>query len=277
MLELPEAKTIAAQLNGAVAGRRIQAASAAQTPHGFAFYHGEPAGYSTLLEGLEIRKAEAHGGWVELSLGDARISLHDGANLRYLASGEPEPKKHQLYLLLDDGAALCCTVQMYAGIHAFREGELDGNFYYRAAREKPDPLSATFDEAYFDGMLAGAKPALSAKAFLATEQRIPGLGNGTLQDILFHAGIHPKTKLQSLADPARDRLYHSVKDTLRSMTDGGGRDTEKDLFGTFGGYRCVLSKNTLAYPCPQCGGGLLKQNYLGGAVYFCPTCQPEIK
>jgi formamidopyrimidine-DNA glycosylase len=41
---------------------------------------------------------------------------------------------------------------------------------------------------------------LSAKAFLATEQRIPGLGNGVLQDILFTAGIHPKRKMAAISE-----------------------------------------------------------------------------
>jgi formamidopyrimidine-DNA glycosylase len=58
------------------------------------------------------------------------------------------------------------------------------------------------------------------------------------------------------------------------MTESGGRDTEKDLFGAPGGYRTKLSKNTLAFPCVQCGGQLAKEAYMGGAVYYCPTCQP---
>ena len=60
------------------------------------------------------------------------------------------------------------------------------------------PLGDGFDAAYFDRLVAGAKPNLSAKAFLATEQRIPGLGNGVLQDILFNARIHPKRKMATL-------------------------------------------------------------------------------
>ena len=38
------------------------------------------------------------------------------------------------------------------------------------------------DHTCFFGLLDSAKPNLSAKAFLATKQRIPGLGNGVLQD-----------------------------------------------------------------------------------------------
>jgi formamidopyrimidine-DNA glycosylase len=57
------------------------------------------------------------------------------------------------------------------------------------------------------------------------------------------------------------------------MTNMGGRDTEKDLFGNIGGYKTILSKNTFKNPCPHCGDAIVKETYLGGAVYFCPTCQ----
>ena len=66
---------------------------------------------------------------------------------------------------------------------------------------------------------------------MATEQRIPGLGNGVLQDILFKSHIHPKRKLATLGDAELGRMYSSVKSTLRDMADRGGRDTEKDLLG----------------------------------------------
>ena len=106
---------------------------------------------------------------------------------------------------------------------------------------------------------------------MATEQRIPGLGNGVLQDILFKSRIHPKRRLATLGDAELGRMYSSVKSTLRDMADRGGRDTEKDLLGKPGGYKTLLSKNTFAEPCPGCGGAIVKEAYLGGAVYYCPV------
>ena len=138
----------------------------------------------------------------------------------------------------------------------------------------PDLLTNAFDEAYFDTLWNEAKPSLSAKAFLATEQRIPGLGNGVVQDILFNSGIHPKRKLETMNDENRKRMFNSVKSTLKEMVDCGGRDTEKDLFNQKGGYMTILSKNTLMHPCRKCGGGLIRQAFLGGNIYFCPVCQP---
>lgn len=66
----------------------------------------------------------------------------------------------------------------------------------------------------------------------------------------------------------------ALKSTLKDMRDGSGRDTEKDLYGKPGGYQTTLSSKTLAYPCRACGDGLKREAYLGGNIYFCPTCQP---
>ena len=98
-----------------------------------------------------------------------------------------------------------------------------------------------------------------------------------MQDILFKSHIHPKRRLATLGDVELGRMYSSVKSTLRDMADRGGRDTEKDLLGKPGGYKTLLSKNTFAEPCPGCGGAIVKEAYLGGAVYYCPVCQSLIK
>ncbi len=274
MLELPESQTLARQLRESILGKRIEKVQANATPHGFAFYHGDPAGYGGLLLGKTVEDVQVFGGQVEIIAGDARLVINDGVNMRLYPAGSKRPGKHQLFVELSDGSALICTVQMYGGMQAFKTGTYD-NPYYHVAKVKPSPLSDAFDEAYFGKMLAAAKETLSVKAFLATEQRIPGLGNGVLQDILFRARIHPKTKLSALTADQKARLFASVKDTLREMTDKGGRNTEKDLYGQPGGYPCLLSKNTLDKPCPVCSGALIRQAYLGGNIYFCPACQPE--
>jgi formamidopyrimidine-DNA glycosylase len=162
---------------------------------------------------------------------------------------------------------------MYGGMWCFKTGEFDSP-YYEVAREKPSPLTNDFNSDYFDRMVNDPDiQNLSTKALLATEQRIPGLGNGVLQDILYNAGIHPKRKVETLKDEEKESIFNSVKSTLKEMTELGGRDTEKNLFGEPGGYRTRLSKNTLDSPCPVCGGRIIKQAYMGGSIYFCSGCQ----
>ncbi len=278
MNELPESLTVAKQLRETVLGQRITHAVANASPHGFAFYFGEPNLYGDLLRGHVIEDAVSHGMYTELLLdGAVCVALFDGVNIRYCAPGAKVPEKHQLLLTLSDGSSLVCTIQMYGGIWAFAAGAADDNPYYRAAQDKPSPLSEAFDKAYFTKIMDDAPANTTAKALLATQQRIPGLGNGVLQDILFNARIHPKRKLATMSQGERDALFHSVKDTLSNMTRLGGRDVEKTLFGQAGGYQTRLSNKTLAQPCLDCGSSLVRQPYLGGNIYFCPACQPLVK
>jgi len=273
MIELPEAVNLAKQCTETIKGKKIKEVIAGYSPHKFAWFHGDPADYGSRLNNKTNGVAISHGGMVEIAVDDVNILFADGVALRFLRTNAKRPSKHQLLIDFEDGTALSASVQMYGGMWCFKTGEFD-NPYYEVAREKPSPLTNDFNSNYFDRMVNDPEiQNLSTKAFLATEQRIPGLGNGVLQDILYNAGIHPKRKVETLKDEEKESIFNSVKSTLSEMTEQGGRDTEKDLFGEPGGYRTRLSKNTLNSPCPVCGGRIIKQAYMGGSIYFCVGCQ----
>lgn len=272
MIELPEAISISHQINETISGKRIMNVTAAQSPHKFAWYFGNPQEYHKLLSGKSISMAIGYGGLVEIKADTAIILLGDGINLRYYAEGEKPPKKHQLHIEFEDNTSICFTVQMYGGLWAFEDGAND-NKYYLIAKEKPCPLSDSFNMDYFMKLLSQCSERTSLKAFLATEQRIPGLGNGILQDILFNAGLHPKKKINTLTEVDKESLFNSIKTTITEMVMAGGRDTERDLFGCFGRYKTILSKNTVNKPCPICGTIIKKEAYMGGSIYYCETCQ----
>jgi len=281
MIELPEAIVLARQLNDSIAGKRVEQVVAGATPHKLAWYYGDPAEYDALLCGRVIGRTQPYGGRVEISTagadGQSEVVLHfgDGVVLRYVGPEEARPAKHQLLVGFEDGSALIGTVAMYGGLWVFPAGAMSDNFYYTAAKEAVPPLTERFDYDYFLSLFDAKSTALSAKAFLATEQRIPGLGNGVLQDILLNAKVHPRTKMSSLSPAQRRQVYDSLKTTLAAMVADGGRDTERDLFGQPGGYQTMLSRNNIALTCPVCGGQVVKENYLGGAIYYCQTCQPR--
>lgn len=273
MIELPEAVSLARQVNDTLSGKRVSSVISQHTPHKLAWYYGEPADYTSLLAGRTVGPASALGSMVEVALGEARLLFSEGAGLRFHGKNEPRPERHQLLIEFAGGTALSASVQMYGGVGCFIDGSLD-NPYYRMAKEKPSPLTAGFSASYFSAMVsAPSVQKLSLKAFLATEQRIPGLGNGVLQDILFNAKMHPKKKVNTLSGEEQSRLFDSVKDTLGKMASLGGRDTELDLFGRSGGYRTLLSKNTSGKPCRSCGTAIKKEAYLGGSIYYCEYCQ----
>jgi formamidopyrimidine-DNA glycosylase len=214
---------------------------------------------------------EAFGGHLEIRADDLLIVI--STPIRYHAQNERLPNKHQLLVTFVDDSAFSCTVQMWGALACFSENERSDIPDYLISREKPSPLSDEFDRAYFDSLFDGKTDNLSAKAFLATEQRIPGLGNGVLQDILWTAKIHPRKKMVDLSRKEITQMYRAVKSVLQKMTHQGGRDTEFDLFGCTGGYQTILSKNTVGKACPICGTLIQKEPYLGGRIYFCNHCQ----
>ena len=272
MIELPEAAVLAKQINETVIGKKIKNVVAAHTPHKLAWYFGDPQQYRGLLTGKVVSGATSYGGQLEVAAGKTKLVFSDGVNLRYYGKGAKLPDKHQLLLEFDDGSSLVGWVQMYGGLSAFSEGKND-NKYYLVAKEKPFPLSSDFDQGHFKSLFDQSAAKLSLKAFLATEQRIPGLGNGVLQDILFNARMHPRKRTGSLSATDQKVLFDSIKNTLSEMTAKGSRDTENDLFGKPGAYKTKLSKNTVGQPCPVCGTLIKKEAYLGGSIYYCARCQ----
>jgi formamidopyrimidine-DNA glycosylase len=273
MIELPEALRIAGQINHTFVGKRITGVISEHTPHKLAWYYGDRSKYPELLIGQVIGEATSHGGLIEIIAGQARILLGEGLSIRFHKKGEPRPSKHQLLIEFHDGSALSGAVQMYGGMGAFLEGGLD-NPYYKVAKERPSPFSKAFDDEYFYSITTTPDAQkLSLKGLLATGQRIPGLGNGVLQDILFNAKMHPKRKANTLNKKESAALFRALKSTLSKMAAEGGRDTELDLFGRPGGYRTILSKKTVNTPCPACGTSISKEAYMGGSVYYCSRCQ----
>jgi len=216
MIEIPEVVVLADQINESMAGKRIKGIKIPRSPGRFSFYLGDPNDYDTLMRDSYICGGRAIGGMVEIMADDKRIVFSDGAIPRQFDRNEEPNRKSQLTIEFSDGSFLCVGIQLYGGLWCFSQGGFD-NIYYSVAQEKPSPLHSDFDKSYYLRLFETEKSEkLSLKAFLATEQRIPGLGNGTLQDILWTAELHPKAKVGSLSSDDRQRLLNSIKTCSRT-------------------------------------------------------------
>jgi formamidopyrimidine-DNA glycosylase len=275
MIELPEAMTIAGQINAALSGKRIVEGDRGTSAHKFAFYSRTAADYETILPGKTILGAEANGSLilVHLDHGYTLVLGSGGERILYHARKADLPAKRQLSLFFEDGSALSVSVQGWGFVQLLEEEEIAGHAYINS--QKPSPLSEAFTSEYFTSLFSELEPGdpRSVKYFLISSPGLLGFGNGCLQDILWHAGIHPRRRAVGLTGAERQALYGSVRSTLAQMAAAGGRDGDLDLFGCPGGYRRILHSKTAGLPCPACGGLVEKASYLGGAVYFCPKCQ----
>ena len=276
MIEAPEARYLCEQLTETVVGKRISDVFIQFSPHKFAWFNGNSDEFAEWLVDKRINSAQSQGGMVEITIEDKVLVLTDGVNLRYLTPGTKLPAKHQLLIAFEDESCLIASVRMYGGLRCYDKNAATGMLseYYRTAKSKPQVMSDAFSKEYFLGLINDeSAQKKSAKAFLATEQTVPGLGNGVLQDILYHAHIHPKKKIAALTDKEKENLFCQVKETMNDIYRQGGRNTESDLFGENGKYTACLSKDTAGKACPRCGETIVKENYLGGSIYYCRGCQ----
>ena len=82
MIELSESKALAQQITENLTGKTIKLVAAAQSPHKFAWYHGDPAEYYARLAGNAVISAESHGMFVQVDANSPTLLFSDGVNLR---------------------------------------------------------------------------------------------------------------------------------------------------------------------------------------------------
>ncbi|MFZ1063516.1 MAG: DNA-formamidopyrimidine glycosylase family protein [Acidimicrobiales bacterium] len=125
----------------------------------------------------------------------------------------------------------------------------------------PDALSLTRRQ--FDRVLRvgrGEGPAIKAR--LLDQSAVAGVGNLLGDEILFDAGIDPRTPTGLLDSTQRDRLYQSFTRTMRSLKKRGGSHLGAHMPGRFPGGVCPLD-----------GATMLSTTVGGRTTYWCPLHQ----
>jgi formamidopyrimidine-DNA glycosylase len=275
MIELPEAETLAREINETLAGKMIDTCIRGNSPHKFAFYTGTPADYARMLNGKTIGMARSRNSSIVISAepGYAVVLGDGGERIQFHEDEKTIPKKHQLLLNFSDGTALSVTVSGWGACRALPEAEIAKH----DCREikAPSPLSPDFTLDCFLSLFGVLEEndKRSVKFFIISQPGIPGVGNGYLQDILFRAKIHPRRRAADLSLKEKKALHKAIVETIHEAVKLCGRTDERDLFGHAGGYRRILDSTQVGQPCPRCGTPIEKISYLGGACYLCPKCQ----
>lgn len=275
MIELPEALTIARQMNKELKGKRIAYGNRGNAAHKFAFSSGSPDEYEALFKGRRMGEIAGHGSAILASIEPDYVLVLGGGGERILLHQDERtlPKKHHLLLHFEDGACLTVTVQGWGNTLLLPQAEAGAHPHVQ--KDRIPPLDDAFTWDYFRQLfnLVDKDSATSIKYFVISEPGVWGVGNGYLQDILFRAKIHPRRRVIDILERERRALYEAVVETLKQAVELGGRDTECDLYGNRGGYVSILSSKAKGQPCLECGTPIEKIQYLGGSCYFCPSCQ----
>jgi endonuclease-8 len=111
---------------------------------------------------------------------------------------------------------------------------------------------------------------------LLTQRAVAGIGNVFKSEVLFEAGVHPRTPVDALAD---DRLGALVDSARRQLAANVGEATPR--FGRRTTGRMAVSEGLWVYgrggrPCRRCATPIAfaRQGIGARPTYWCPRCQP---
>lgn len=271
MIEIAEAIPYAHQANEILKDLEIVKVSIWNTPHKFAWIN-QPESKYLELKGRKIVAVESSAHYIRFIFDhQEELAIGEDLILSYQTINDSDHKS-QLSFVFNNGYTLSFKVKLYGFLLLGSKEELyKQNIYYQKAIEAISPLHQTFTYDYFIEQTGLNMNKGSVKEALATKQHLPGVGNGVLQDLLFHAKINPKRKINTLNEQEKKVLYQALIDTIKNMAEKGGRDTQLNMVGSFGKYQTIM--HTKREDCPICHNKLNKEAYLGGKVIYCPVCQ----
>jgi formamidopyrimidine-DNA glycosylase len=125
----------------------------------------------------------------------------------------------------------------------------------------PDALSLT--KRQFEGIVTisrGEGPAIKAR--LLDQSVVAGVGNLLGDEMLFRAGIDPRTPTGTLDSSQREALFRAFRATMTSLGRRGGSHLGDHMVGRFPGGLCPLD------------GGSMRSTTVGGrTTYWCSQHQ----
>ena len=133
-----------------------------------------------------------------------------------------------------------------------------------------DILSPEFTRERFVSVLKHRRD--QVRVFLLDKKALDSLGNAYADEVLFEAGIHPKTFCRSLAHEDGVRLHDAiVKVTQEAVAEVARRGEPIDV--KVRDFLKVRRKDS----CPRCGAKLRTAGVKGMDSWFCPHCQPATR
>ena len=133
-----------------------------------------------------------------------------------------------------------------------------------------DILSPQFTRERFVSLLKHRRD--QVRAFLLDKKALDSLGNAYADEVLFAAGIHPKTWCRSLSHEDAVRLHDAIVEVMsHAVAEVARRDEPIEVK-----VRDFL-KVRMKDQCPRCGAKLRRAGVRGMDAYFCPHCQPATR
>jgi len=272
MPELPEAETIAVELNRRLAGRRLGHIHLARRD----IVHGDLRPLGTLLKDRRVERVYRRAKRVILQL-DPRTELVFRLGMTGRLTLAPtkhpiEPHTHLRIVVPALGHELRFRdPRRFGGVWCFTgNATLVGKGLGEVGPEPLEMRSTTF------GRILSTRHR-QIKALLLDQRMIAGLGNIYCDEALHAAGVHPLTRSDTLGEHDARRLLRAIKATLRKAIryNGSTLTDYRQADGSAGSFqRLHRVYRREGKPCRKCGTTIVRITVSGRSSHLCPTCQP---
>lgn len=242
-------------------------------------------GFDSALEGSMLAAVRRHGPFLHFDLLDADrqprfdLVIHPmlagrfGVEARTPdAPGSKKVKKAGLCFSVDFGdcALHYLDTKKMGKVYLLPPGKTE--LVPRYPDQGIDLLGPTFTREAFRERIDASRQ--QVRVFLMDQTRLSAIGNAYADEILFEAGLHPKTFCYQIDPADRDRLFDAIGSILKWGIEEVGKAGLPMEEKARDHMRVRGRKDE---PCPRCDAKIRRAAVLGHDAFFCPACQPAAR
>ena len=219
-----------------------------------------PQGLGKSLHGRHFGRPVRHGKWLRCPTDRPVLLLHFGMTGELVWSGD-EPQRHEhdrLFIELTDGELRYRNMRKLGGVWIAR--------HEREADDIIGPIGPdAYDVSKGEFLESLDKRRGSIKATLMNQRFVAGLGNLTVDEVLWQARIAPRRSVASLGDRDREVVHAKVRKVLEESIRVGRVPARKNWI--------TGARSGDEPSCPRCSRGLNRTRVGGRTSYWCASCQ----
>jgi formamidopyrimidine-DNA glycosylase len=272
MPELPDLIHIRTYLAGAIPGQTVTDVLVKQP---IVLRNGFDRPIGEVLTGSRISAVSFTGPFLVFDFGGAAeldINLMLAGRIQHQRQGEKPPGYLCLSLGLSDGSRLTLSDEQKMA-KAYLVPPNDHALVPGFESLGADIQSPSFTPERFRA-IARQHGRKQVRVMINDHRVLSSIGNAYADEILFEAGIHPKTLVAKIPPPEIDRLYEAI----RSVMAWGAEEVCKANQPIQVKVREHMRvRNRHGLPCPRCGTTIRREGVRGHDVFFCPRCQPPTR
>jgi len=288
MPELPEVETIKRELKPEIINRRITGCKILRKD---IIGYPEPEAFCKGIMDETIIDVERKAKYLIINLtNDKRLIFHLRLSGRIFVLNNDNVLKSKGEIRFNDGFVekkkfIRLSLELEDKLLIFSEPRVLGRAYLIKGNERPgalkgffnlsyEPISPEYDFQYFKDKLKKKKARI--KSVLLDQCICAGVGNIYSDEALFHSGIRPTRRANTLKTEEIFKLLMAMKNVLRKGIDECGT-TVSDYkrtdgrTGNFQNFLYVYERE--GEPCRVCGARIVLTKVGNRSTRYCPKCQ----